>query len=120
MKKKTLILGATPNPDRYAYKAAHKLVQHGHQIINVGVKKGEVANVVIEKPEQIYTDIDTVTLYLNPTHQIELYDYILATKPKRIIFNPGTENAVLAKKAEAQGIETLEACTLVMLAIGDY
>ncbi len=120
MRKKTLIIGATPNPDRYAYKAAHKLVQYGHPIINVGVKKGEVANQPIEKPEYIHSDVDTITLYLNPSNQKELYQYILDTKPKRIIFNPGTENNELAQKAEAQGIETLEACTLVLLSIGQY
>ncbi|WP_017256877.1 CoA-binding protein [Pedobacter arcticus] len=120
MKKKTLIIGATPNPERYAYKAAHKLVQHDHPIINVGVKKGEVAGFPIEKPSQIHTDVDTITLYLNPTNQKELYQYILDTKPKRIIFNPGTENLELAHKAEAQGIETLEACTLVLLSINQY
>jgi len=120
MKKKTLIIGATPNSDRYAYKAAHKLVQHGHQIVNVGIKKGQVADQPIEKPEQIHSDIDTITLYVNPTNQKDLYDYILDTKPKRIIFNPGTENAELAKKAQEKGIETLEACTLVLLSIGEY
>ncbi|HTN19062.1 MAG TPA: CoA-binding protein [Pelobium sp.] len=120
MKKKTLIIGATPNPSRYAYKAAHKLVQHGHPIINVGVKKGEVASHPIERPEQIHTDIDTITLYINPTNQKDLYQYILDTKPKRIIFNPGTENPELERKAQEQGIETLEACTLVLLSINQF
>ncbi len=120
MKKKTLIIGATPNPSRYAYKAAHKLVQHGHPIVNVGVKKGEAANNPIEKPEKIHPDIDTITLYINPTNQKELYQYILDTKPKRIIFNPGTENPELERKAQEQGIETLEACTLVLLSINQF
>ncbi|HEX7366364.1 MAG TPA: CoA-binding protein [Pelobium sp.] len=120
MSKKTLIIGATPNPDRYAYKAAHKLVQFGHDIVNVGVKKGEVANQPIEKPEQIHNDIDTVTLYVNPNNQKDLYDYILNTKPKRIIFNPGTENPELEQKAEDLGIETMEACTLVLLSTHQY
>lgn len=120
MKKKTLIIGATPNPSRYAYKAAHKLVQYGHPIVNVGIKKGEVANHPIEKPEQIHPDINTITLYVNPTNQKNLYQYILDTKPKRIIFNPGTENPELAQMAEEQGIETLEACTLVLLSINQF
>ncbi|MFC5282498.1 CoA-binding protein [Pedobacter alpinus] len=118
--KKTLIIGATPNPKRYANKAANSLVLHGHQIVNVGIKTGEAANQPIEKPETVYTDIDTITLYVNPDNQKDLYNYILATKPKRIIFNPGTENAELEEKANAAGIETLEACTLVMLATGQY
>ena len=120
MEKKTLIIGATPNPSRYAYKAAHKLVQHGHPFVNVGLKKGEVASYPIEKPEQIHSDIDTITLYVNPTNQKNLYQYILDTKPKRIIFNPGTENPELEKKAQEQGIETLEACTLVLLSINQF
>lgn len=118
--KKTLIIGATPNPLRYANKAANSLVRYGHEIVNVGIKKGEAANQPIEKPEKIHTDIDTITLYVNPDNQKDLYNYILETKPKRIIFNPGTENDELVQKAEDAGIETLEACTLVMLATNQY
>ncbi|RYZ93655.1 MAG: CoA-binding protein, partial [Sphingobacteriaceae bacterium] len=92
MNKKTLILGATPDPGRYAYLAANKLVRHGHTIVNVGIKKGEVAGVEIEKPETIHHDIDTITLYVGSQNLSSLYDYILETHPQRIIFNPGTEN----------------------------
>lgn len=120
MNKKTLILGATPNPDRYAYLAAQRLVKHGHDIVNVGIKKGEVAGVPIENGDEIHEDIDTVTLYVGPQHQAEYYDYILNTHPKRIIFNPGTENRELSERAKAAGIETLHACTLVMLGSGQY
>ncbi|MGF7081069.1 CoA-binding protein [Mucilaginibacter sp. UYCu711] len=118
--KKTLIIGATPNSGRYAYLAANRLVNHGHTIVNVGLKSGEVAGVPIEKPEKIYTDIDTITLYVGPQNQPPLYDYILATKPKRIIFNPGTENNELQRLANAEGIATEYACTLVLLSIGEY
>lgn len=118
--KKTLVLGATPDSGRYAYLASNKLVRHGHEIVNVGLKKGEVAGVPIEKPEAIHSDIDTVTLYVGPRNQPPLYDYILNTNPRRIIFNPGTENAELASMAKNKGIETIEACTLVMLSIGNY
>ena len=118
--KKTLVLGATPNPNRYAYLAANKLKAKGHSIINVGIKAGEVAGVEIEQAEQIHDDIDTVTLYVGPQNQPDLYQYILDTKPKRIIFNPGTENSELKTLASKQGIETIEACTLVMLATGQY
>ncbi len=118
--KKTLILGASTNPSRYANLAAYRLVAHGHPIINVGLKLGEVAGVPIEKPELIHTDLDTITLYLGPQNQPEYYDYIINSKPKRIIFNPGTENTDLEKLAEENGIETLEACTLVMLSTGQY
>ncbi|MBC7399892.1 MAG: CoA-binding protein [Mucilaginibacter sp.] len=118
--KKTLIIGATPNSGRYAYLAANRLVSHGHTIVNVGLKSGEVAGVPIEKAEKIHGDIDTITLYVGPDNQPPLYDYILATKPKRIIFNPGTENSELRKMANEKGIETEYACTLVLLSIGEY
>jgi predicted CoA-binding protein len=118
--KKTLVLGATPNPGRYAYLAANRLVSHGHSIVNVGLKKGEVAGVAIEKAEAIHDDIDTITLYVGPQNQQGLYDYILKTHPKRIIFNPGTENSELRKMANDKGIETEYACTLVLLSIGEY
>lgn len=118
--KKTLVLGATPNQGRYAYLAANRLVSHGHSIVNVGLKTGEVAGVPIERPENIHNDIDTITLYVGPQNQPPLYDYILNTHPKRIIFNPGTENGELRKMANDKGIETEYACTLVLLSIGEY
>ncbi|WP_276362276.1 CoA-binding protein [Daejeonella sp. H1SJ63] len=118
--KKTLILGASTNPSRYANLAAHRLVAYGHPIINVGIKQGEVAGVPIEKPEQIHTDLDTITLYLGPQNQPEYYDYIIKSKPRRIIFNPGAENPELESLAEKNGIETTEACTLVLLSTGQY
>jgi predicted CoA-binding protein len=118
--KKTLVLGATPDTSRYAYLAASRLVKSGHSIVNVGIKTGEVAGVPIEKPETIHHDIDTITLYVGPYNQPPLYDYILNTHPKRIIFNPGTENNELRKMAEEKGIETEYACTLVLLSIGQY
>lgn len=118
--KKTLILGATPNTDRYANIAANRLVRSGHSIVNVGLKTGEAAGVPIEKPVAIHTDIDTVTLYVGPQHQPELYDYILKTQPKRLIFNPGTENSELRRLAEEKGIHTEYACTLVLLSVGEY
>ncbi len=118
--KKTLVLGATPNPDRYAYLAANRLKAKGHTIINVGIKKGLVAGVQIEEPKKIYSDIDTITLYVGPQNQPDLYQYILNTHPKRIIFNPGAENQELENLASQQGIETIEACTLVMLATNQY
>lgn len=118
--KKTLIIGATNNPGRYANLAAHRLTAHGHSIVNIGIKKGEVAGVPIEKADEIHPDVDTITLYIGPQHQSEYFDYILKTKPKRIIFNPGTENSELENLAEQNGIETMDACTLVLLSTGQY
>ena len=118
--KKTLIIGASPDPTRYAYKAAHMLTHFNHEIVNVGIKKGEVAGVAIEQPNEIHEDIDTITLYIGPALQPQYQDYILETKPKRVIFNPGTENYELEKLLDQHGIEPLEACTLVMLSTGQY
>jgi uncharacterized protein len=118
--KKTLILGASTNPERYAYLAAQRLQNHGHPIVPVGIKKGVVLGHAIINEKIVQEGIDTITLYIAPTHQIEWYGYILETKPKRIIFNPGTENLELQQLATENGIETLDACTLVMLSIGQY
>lgn len=118
--KKTMIIGATPNPDRYAHKAATRLVYTGHKIVNIGVRKGEAAEKEIEKADKIYDDIHTVTLYIDAEKQKEYYDYILKTKPKRLIFNPGAENQELYKLAEENGIEATNACTLVLLASTQY
>ncbi|CAN5313932.1 CoA-binding protein [soil metagenome] len=122
MKKKTVIIGATPNTSRYAYAAAGRLTQYNHDFVPVGIKTGEVFGKQILnlrlKPE--ISDVDTVTLYIGPQHQPEWYDYILSLKPKRVIFNPGTENDEFVKKFEDTGAEVLEACTLVMLGTGQY
>ena len=118
--KKTLVLGATPNPGRYAYLAMHALKKHGHETVPVGIRPGEVADQTILQGMPEAPDVDTVTLYIGPQRQPDYYDYILSLKPRRIIFNPGTENPELEDLAQAQGIETVEGCTLVMLAIGNY
>lgn len=115
--KKTVIIGATPNPTRYAYLAANMLTQYRHEIVPLGIKKGMVANHEIEdiRNKPAIENVHTVTLYIGPQRQPEWYDYIIGLKPKRIIFNPGTENEAFEKLAEEKGIEALEACTLVML-----
>ncbi|WKK79687.1 CoA-binding protein [Marivirga arenosa] len=122
MSKKTVIIGATPNPSRYAYFAADRLSNAGHEFVPVGIKKGEVFGEEIQdirkSPE--VKDVDTITLYLGARHQPEYYDYLLSLNPKRIIFNPGTENPELSKMAQEKGIETENACTLVMLGSGIY
>ncbi|MBL1409755.1 CoA-binding protein [Sphingobacterium faecale] len=118
--KKTLILGASTNSARYSYLVANKLVRKGYPIVNVGRKKGEVAGVAIEPAEVVHTDIDTVTMYVGPKNQTSYYEYILATNPHRVIFNPGSENPELATQLKERGIEVIEACTLVMLNTGQY
>jgi len=120
--KKTVIIGATTNPDRYAYKAAERLVGADVEFVPIGIKKGNVMGQAIlpirEKP--MIENVHTVTLYIGPQNQPEWYDYILSLKPKRILFNPGTENEVFQNKAKEQQIEVVEGCTLVMLGVGTY
>lgn len=118
--KRTLILGASTNPARYSYLVANKLVRKGYPIVNIGRKVGKVAGVDIEEMGEPYEDIDTITLYVGPQNQETYYDYILQTKPNRVIFNPGTENEELRSKLSTAGIQSLEACTLVMLNTGQY
>jgi uncharacterized protein len=118
--KKTLVLGASQNPARYSYLAIERLRAHNHPVVAIGRRTGKVADVVIEKDHTEIKDVDTITLYLNPGNQQEYYDYILRLHPKRIIFNPGTENDYLIKKAKEEGIKPVIACTLVMLSTGQY
>lgn len=119
-KKKTLVLGASTNPSRYSYLAIKKLQAHGHPVVAVGRRKGEVGGVSIETEPLEASGVDTVTLYLNPGNQEPYYDYIFGLNPKRIIFNPGTENEDLMQQAQSKGIEPIEGCTLVMLSTGMY
>ena len=118
--KKTLVLGASSNPDRYSYKATVQLRKKGHEVLPLGIKKGDIVGIQIVNDTPQYKDVDTVTLYLNPENQKPYYDYIFSLKPKRIIFNPGTENFELIRLSKSKGIETEIACTLVMLSIGNY
>jgi predicted CoA-binding protein len=119
-KKKTLVLGASDNPSRYSFLAINRLRSQGHPVVAIGRKQRVVADVMIDTEHKIYDDVDTVTLYLNPAHQREYYDYILSLKPSRIIFNPGAENEELESLANQKGIKTLDACTLVMLSTNQY
>jgi len=119
-KKKTLIIGASENPERYANKAFHSLTQHGHPVVMLANKEGKIDEVIIHKGFPNVEELDTITLYINPKNQEPYYDYLISLKPKRIIFNPGTENPVLEAKAIHHGIEAVEACTLVLLSIGAY
>jgi predicted CoA-binding protein len=122
MKKKTVVIGATTNPGRYAYLAADMLTEYQHEVVPLGIRKGVIFGKEILDIRQtpMVTDVDTVTLYIGPQRQSEWYDYILGLKPRRIIFNPGTENDEFEQLAEERGIETIEACTLVMLRSNQY
>lgn len=118
--KKTLVLGASLNPNRYSNIAINRLIKYGHKVEAVGLKKGEVAEVSISTEKKDFDNIDTVTLYLNPKRQVEYYDYIVSLKPKRVIFNPGTENPEFYKILKENNIENEVACTLVLLGTNEY
>jgi len=113
--KRTLVLGASPNPIRFSHKAVKSLVRHGHEVIPIGIREGDIMwqKIIIGKPK--IKNIDTITLYLNPENQKEYYNYIIGLNPKRIIFNPGSENQELIELAMKSNIEVAIACTLIML-----
>jgi uncharacterized protein len=114
-KKKTLVIGASTNPERFSYKAIKLLRKYDHPVEALGLKEGEIEGVSIQKSKPEIIDIHTVTMYVGPKNQAEYYAYILNLKPKRIIFNPGTENDEFEQQAIQNGIEVIEDCTLVML-----
>jgi hypothetical protein len=118
--KKTLVLGATAKPDRYAYMAINSLVGKGHSVIAIGQQTGEVAGVKIQTKAVPVKNIDTVTLYLNPKNQREYYNYIIEAHPKRVVFNPGTENPEFYQLLKSNNIEVEVACTLVLLSTNQY
>lgn len=120
MKNKTLVLGASENPERYSNKAILMLTAHRHEVLAIGNKAGEVNHVPIATAPIATDDVDTITMYLNATRQKPYYDYILSLKPRRIIFNPGAENEELEDLAKANGIQPIDACTLVLLSTGQY
>jgi hypothetical protein len=116
----TLVIGASPNPDRYSFRAAELLLKKGHTTIPFGKRKGEISGVQILNDWNPEWKVHTITLYLNPSQQSEYYDKILSLRPQRVLFNPGTENPEFERLLEKHGIEAIESCTLVMLSIGNY
>lgn len=122
MRKKTVIIGASPNPARYSHWTVQRLLDNGDEPVPVGIRRGTAAGIEIldlkKKPK--IEDVDTVTVYMNSRNQQQWEDYLLSLKPKRMIFNPGAENPELQRKASQAGIDAMEACTLVMLRTGQY
>ncbi|MGI5974491.1 MAG: CoA-binding protein [Paludibacter sp.] len=118
--KRTLIIGASSNPERYAYKAAESLLKHGHEIELLGLRPDTVFNQTIHTEQIQFSDIDTVTLYVGPKNQPMYYDHVIAVKPKRVIFNPGTENPEFQDLLRKNNIAFEESCTLVLLSTNQY
>ena len=120
MGKKTLVIGASENRNRYSNLATNNLLGKGHEVVAIGKQAGKINDVTIETTKVPFEKIDTVTLYLNPAHQQQYYDYILSLKPRRVIFNPGAENEEFEQMLEEKGIMAQEACTLVLLSTGQF
>jgi predicted CoA-binding protein len=122
MGKKTVVIGASTNPARYSYIASGMLSEYGHDIVPVGLKRGEVfgKEILDAGKRPVIDKVDTVTLYVGPTNQSGLFEYIMQLKPSRVIFNPGTENPELMRSLETKGIDVVEGCTLVMLRSQQY
>lgn len=120
--KLTLVVGATDNPERYAYLAAEMLQNKGFDFIPIGIKKGKVLGKEILDLRQVpdLKEIHTITLYLGPQNQSEWINYLIGLKPARILFNPGTENPLFFQKATETGIDAQNVCTLVMLTTGQF
>lgn len=117
---KTLVVGASTNVERYSYKATKMLLAQGYEVALLGKKNGMIDGQHIEIKPNTMNDIDTITMYVGPNHQSELSDYLIGLKPRRIIFNPGTENAAFEAEAKKAGIIVEEACTLVLLSTNQY
>jgi predicted CoA-binding protein len=118
--KKTLVLGASKRPDSYANLVLHRLSESKIDTVGIGLEAGKIDDIILLTGTPQLTDIHTITLYLNPKRQSALLDYMISLKPKRIIFNPGTENPNVYAELQKAGIEVEIACTLVLLATGQY
>jgi uncharacterized protein len=122
MSKKIIVVGASDNPERYSYKAIKMLQAKGYTPIPVHPKLTEIESLKVypsleSLPKE---EFDTITLYINPEISSSLAEEIIKINPHRVIFNPGSENAELEKVLSVNEIETLEACTLVMLSTEQF
>ena len=118
--KKTLVLGASNNPMRFSYKMVKSLLRHGYKVVAIGLREGEISGVKIHTGKPAFKMIHTVSLYIGPDRQPMYYDYLIALKPMRVIFNPGTVNRELIAKLNNKGIETVIDCALIMVSSGNY
>jgi len=118
--KKTLVIGASQNPERYSHIVIERLVEKGHEVVAIGKDPGRVKGIPVYTDKEDFSDIDTVSLYLNRENQKDFYDYIISLNPRRVIFNPGTENPEFYDLLMAKGIEVDLACSMVLLASDQY
>lgn len=120
MSLKTLVIGASLKEVRYSNIAIKRLRTFNHSVVAIGLRSGSVGDVNIETSKIHFENVHTVTMYVNPRRQEEFYEYLISLQPKRVIFNPGTENSTFYNLLSAEGIAYEEACTLVLLSTGQY
>ena len=118
--KKTVVLGASPNPARHSFKAMKSLLRYGHEAIAVGFRPGVIFDKFIQRGMPEIEGVHTIALYIGPERQKEYHDYIISLRPQRVIFNPGTVNEPFMEELKGKGIEVVEGCTLVMLDDGKF
>ncbi len=118
--KKTLVIGASTTSTRYAHQAVKRLVKAGIEAIALGKNPGKIGDIEIETQYRDFENIHTVSIYIREELQDTLFKYFKRLQPQRVIFNPGAENAILKSQLEKNGIECLNACTLVMLSTGSF
>tara|TARA_B100001059_G_scaffold88937_1_gene87457 strand:- start:19 stop:384 length:366 start_codon:yes stop_codon:yes gene_type:complete len=118
--KKTLVLGASLNPDRYSNLVLFRLSSKEIDVVAFGLKSGIVSGINIDTDLKVYHGVHTVTLYLNPKRQEAYYDYVISLKPVRVIFNPGTENSIFYNLLKEASIAYEVACSIVLLSTNQY
>ena len=117
---KVLVLGASTKPERMSFRVIELLNKAGHEVLAIGRNKGLIGEIPIESEIVNQTDVNTVTLYINPKIQPSYYEDIIALRPKRVIFNPGTENHEFCQLLRKNHIICEYACTLVLLTTGQF
>ena len=119
--QRVVVVGASPNPERYSNRAVRLLVQHGHEVVPINPVASSIEGLpVVPKLEQVNGNVDTVTLYVSAKISSAMEGPLADLEPGRVIFNPGAENPALRATLEAKGIETEEACTLVLLTTNQF
>jgi uncharacterized protein len=118
--EKIVVIGASPNPERYSYKAVRSLLKRNYNVVAIGIREGNIEGLKINTDRPVPDNVHSLLMYIDAKNQPGYYEYILDLKPKRIIFNPGTENHVLAKMASDKGIEVLNECVLSMLSTNNF
>jgi predicted CoA-binding protein len=115
-----VVLGASPNSERYSNKAVKQLIIRKYEVVAIGKRAGTISNIPIITGQPVLRNVHTVLMYLAPYHQGEIFDYVISLRPKRIVFNPGTESPEFEELLDSYNIEIVHDCSLVMMAMGRF